>query len=115
MNQPDASLAAPSSPVPEAAPGTQPPVCAECSHLLGRRDYTDMWEVWKCSKLPTGRNLISGVQQFETCKYSRSSVSPQQCGTEGRLFERYTPPEHRPSAGGKASADALLEQLENLK
>ena len=88
---------------------SEPPVCAECAHLIGVRHYTQTWEQWKCGKLPTGINVVSGELQYENCLSSRISALQSQCGPEGRLFERYVPPS---SAGGKASAQDLLDELE---
>lgn len=113
MIQPDASLAAPSSPALEAAPGTQvPPVCRDCAHLVGVRRNPEDAERWRCSRLDVQRDLVSGVKHYFLCTNVRAD--PHMCGTQGLWFLRYEQPEHRPSAGGKASADALLEQLEKL-
>lgn len=81
---------------------------------MGVRKNPEDWEKWKCGKLPTGRNLVSGIMQYETCHFSRSSVLAGQCGQPGHLFHEYEKPVYGPLAPGKVSVDTLFEELENL-
>lgn len=100
------------------------PFCKDCCHLLGKRDQTEFAAGWQClaeqniqrvsSDPVTGRPVR--VLHWETCKGAREA--PSACGLEGRWFKLYEKPDYSkssPNAPGKVSADALLDELENLK
>lgn len=107
----------------------QPPICAECKHLLGRRTFTDQAEKWKCLAPRNVKSitvdLVTGLNQYnlnlKDCYAARrpgfvsESIS---CGPEGRWFEPYEPP-HRDSVEAypprkrpaPVDADELLKGL----
>lgn len=114
-------------------------ICAECSHLLGRRTNSDQAESWKClakeNVVSTSRDLVTGRLiyhlRFETCYDARSAdILEDGCGSAGKWFEKYhaqihgyasevmsySLPPKRPKlvAGAEMTADALLAELDNL-
>jgi hypothetical protein len=88
-------------------------VCRDCAHLVGVRRNPEDAGKWRCSHTDVDRDVVSGIKFYFLCTAMRAE--PSACGLTGAWFVKYEQPEHRPSAGGKASADALLEQLENLE
>ena len=98
----------------------EPPACAACVHLLGKREATDYYQGWLCNHpeniASQTRNLVTGLVETQyvkmNCVEARTDFSA--CGPAGRGFELYVKPEYHPPGGGKTtkSADELLKELE---
>ena len=108
----------------ETSPQPEAPSCAECVHLLGKRTVPEYYRAWLCENpqniASRTRNLVTGlvetVYKDATCVECRQNA--EACGPSGKGFEKYVqyvPPGKAQSTGGKASADALFAELENLK
>lgn len=109
------------SPLPQP---DEPPACAACSHLIGRRDNPDYFMGWLCNHpeniFSRTRNLVTGCIDTKyvkmNCVEAREDAAA--CGPAGKGFELYVRPEHpgrSPSARGKArEVDDLLSELENI-
>ena len=100
----------------------EPPACAACVHLLGKREATDYYQGWLCNHpeniASQTRNLVTGLVETQyvkmNCVEARTDFSA--CGPAGRGFELYVKPQYpegSPSAR-VVSADSLLAELDKL-
>ena len=113
----------------------EPPICADCAHLVGRRTHHEQATNWKCAHHEniTGitLDLVTGFSVYHylhsSCYAARGNGPPEaranpmkveSCGPEGKWFLKYEHVPHNPSGlnlGGRKqtpSAEALLDELE---
>ena len=102
------------------------PICVDCTHLVGRRNYFETAAQWKCAfkdnVTSISKDLVSGMNvysyQFSTCYSCRQDE--QGCGPTGKWFQKYEvyQPPARPLFGRKPaeapskSVDELLGELD---
>lgn len=103
--------------------------CQSCKNLVGKRWQSELAESWSChakeNVVAIGRDLVTGSHtynlRFTTCYDARSAADEAQgCGSTGAWWEIYQEPEReypRPKVvgGARHTAEALLEELENLE
>lgn len=95
-------------------------VCASCKHLVGRRDYFDTAEKWRCHHVQnvvrTHTDLVTGktvyTLRWESCYSARAQDAG--CGQAGKWWEGYEAPQLHLAGGSKMTADSLLAELEQL-
>ena len=108
-----------------------PPLCCECSHLLGRRINLEAAKSWQCAApqniADLSRDPVTGnavyVLHYSTCYDARGShdlgITP--CGPSGQWFKLYEHPRQTPASlnlgprkGKPAAAEDLLAELDTL-
>lgn len=81
---------------------TEIKTCNKCSHVLGKRFYTDTWEKWQCGHKEnykgTTTHPVSGEQQRIFITENIMEIRLFKC--QGNWFEEYIRPEPIPSING---------------
>ena len=109
--------------------------CAECAHLIGVRNHPEYAAGWLCDHpsniKSTSIDPVTGLETkarvYYNCGEARKdewkTLPPNKrvlmsCGQAGQWFKLYEKPTPRvipPRAGASPGAEALLNELENLR
>lgn len=91
------------------------PTCNTCRHLIGRREYQENFEKWKCGNPNniegTGVNLVSGLPytNYKITYCITQRLDPLSCGPEGLWYEEYIPPQQEPTIAGQAATEIVFD------
>ncbi len=85
-----------------AESATAPKLCKNCANLIGRRDYIEQAEFWRCGALEniTSKtvNLVTGADEilyeYENLNVLRTD-GDKRCGKAGNWFQLYKRPEYK--------------------
>lgn len=106
----------------------EPPICAECAYVIGKRSHYESAENWRCDAasnvLMISKDLVTGVfvstYRFDTCYEAREDHwgTPKSservllsCGKVGQWFLENRKPDYSTTSHNK-DADTLLGELE---